>query len=62
MTTDRPDTQLAAAVDQALTMADRQAAARFLEEKGAGLALICRVLAEPAHRRAPAAAPAALAE
>lgn len=51
-TTDRPNHELAAAVDQALAMPDRQAAARYLEEKGAGLALICRVLAEPARRRA----------
>lgn len=50
--TDRPNTQLAAAVDQALAMPDKQAAAHFLEEKGAGLALICRVLAGPEQRRA----------
>ncbi|WP_323141271.1 hypothetical protein [Massilia phyllosphaerae] len=49
--TDRPNIDLAATVDQALAMADKQTAARFLEEKGAGLALICRVLAEPTRRR-----------
>jgi hypothetical protein len=61
MPTDRPNTDLAAAVDQALTMADVRAAAAFLADHGAGFALICRVLAEPKRRRAEAttAAPAA---
>jgi hypothetical protein len=55
MTTDRPNTPLAAAVDQALAVADEygaRAAARFLTEAGADFALACRVLAEPARRRA----------
>jgi len=51
-TTDRPNTDLSAAVDQALTMADKQAAARFLTAQGASFALICRVMAEPQRRRA----------
>ena len=61
MPTDRPNTILATAVDQALNMADVHAAAAFLASRGAGFALICRVLAEPARRRTPAvpAAPAA---
>jgi hypothetical protein len=53
--TDRPNTQLAATVDQALIVLEQQgigAAARFLEASGARFALICRVLAEPARRRA----------
>jgi hypothetical protein len=55
MTTDRPNTDLAAAVDEALAaqleLGTRTAAA-FLEANGAGFALICRVLAEPGRRRA----------
>lgn len=53
--TDRPNSSLAAAVDQALAVADEhgaQAAARFLTDRGAGFALTCRVLAEPMRRRA----------
>ena len=49
---DRPNTELATVVDQALVMADRLAAAQFLEASGAGFALTCRVLAGPARRRA----------
>jgi hypothetical protein len=51
MPTDRPNTDLARAVDHALTMPDVRAAAAFLADQGAGFALICRVLAEPARRR-----------
>jgi hypothetical protein len=58
----RPNTELAAAVDHALTMDDVRAAAAYLADHGAGFALICRVLAEPARRRVPAAAPAPAAE
>jgi|APAra7269097635_1048570.scaffolds.fasta_scaffold41461_2 hypothetical protein len=47
----RPNTELAAAVDHALTMGDVRAAAAYLADHGAGFALICRVLAEPARRR-----------
>jgi hypothetical protein len=57
MTADRPNTQLAAAVDKALFVRDQwgaPAAARYLEGHGAGFALTCRVLAEPSRRRAPA--------
>lgn len=52
----RPNTDLAAAVEQALAVAIEQgtrAAARFLINRGAGFALTCRVLAEPDRRRAP---------
>jgi hypothetical protein len=52
--TGRPNTDLAAAVDQALALAIEQgarAAARFLEGQGAGFALTCRVLTEPERRR-----------
>lgn len=55
MHTDRPNTKLAATVDQALAMAEDQglrAAAHFLEARGASFALTCRVLMEPARRRA----------
>lgn len=55
MTTSRHNTELSAAVDQALIIAQQQGrdiAAAFLEARGAGFALICRVLAEPARRRA----------
>jgi hypothetical protein len=54
MNTDRPNTTLAAAVEQAQAVADEygvQAAARFLTEAGAGFALACRVLGEPGRRR-----------
>ena len=51
MPTDRPNTDLARAVEQALAMADMRTAAAFLASRGAGFALICRVLAEPARRR-----------
>jgi hypothetical protein len=53
--TDRANTDLAAVVDQALAIAleqGRGTAARFLTDHGAGFALTCRVLAEPAQRRA----------
>lgn len=49
---DRPNTELARAVDEALTMDDVHAAAAYLVDHGAGFALTCRVLAEPARRRA----------
>lgn len=52
--TDRLGTNLALAVDQALALAERQgvrAAAAYLVARGAGFALTCRVLAEPAWRR-----------
>jgi hypothetical protein len=54
-TPDRPNTELAAAVDRALLLAAEQgarAAAAFLEQRGAGFAVTCRVLAEPSRRRA----------
>lgn len=53
--TGRLNTDLAAAVDLALAIAiehGARAAARFLEGQGAGFALTCRVLGEPARRRA----------
>lgn len=56
MTFDRPNTDLATAVDAALLLAEQhgvRAAAAFLAEHGAGFALTCRVLAEPGRRRAP---------
>lgn len=62
MTTDRPNTELAAAVDHALMLAEgqgAQAAAAFLAAQGARFALTCRVLAEPARRRAQLAPPTA---
>jgi hypothetical protein len=52
---DRPNTTLAATVDQALAVLEQRgarAAADFLQARGAGFALICRVVAEPARRRA----------
>jgi hypothetical protein len=52
MPTDRPNTELAHAVDAALSIDDVRAAAAYLADYGAGFALICRVLAEPARRRA----------
>lgn len=52
MPTDRPNTDLSAAVDQALAMADKRAAADFLTKHGASFALTCRVLGEPNRRRA----------
>jgi len=52
MIPDRPNTELARVVDEALAMVDRCTAAAFLAGHGAGFALICRVLAEPARRRA----------
>lgn len=58
MPTDRPNTALARAVDHALSMDDVRAAAAYLADHGAGFALICRVLAEPARRRAQAVAAA----
>lgn len=50
----RPNTDLAAVVDQALALAEKQgarAAAAFLTARGAGFALTCRVLTEPERRR-----------
>jgi hypothetical protein len=54
MTTDRPNTDLAAAVDQAVVILIEDGpreATNFLEARGAGFALICRVLADPGRRR-----------
>ena len=51
MPADRPNINLAAAVDHALTMRDVRAAAAFLVDHRAGFALICRVLKDPARRR-----------
>lgn len=55
MTIDRSNDRLEAIVDQALTVFEqhgaRQAAA-YLTAHGAGFALTCRVLGEPARRRA----------
>ena len=61
MPADRPNTDLARAIDEALTMDDVRAAAAFLADHGAGFALICRVLGKEARRRPAAmtAAPAA---
>jgi hypothetical protein len=62
MTTDRLNTDLAAAVDQAAAIhieLGPRAAAAFLEAQGAGFALICRVLEEPERRRARPEAPTA---
>jgi hypothetical protein len=63
MYTDRPNRVLSADVDLALMLLDQvgvHAAAAFLASRGAGFALTCRVLVEPARRRAGAmtAAPA----
>nr|WP_143028916.1 hypothetical protein [Massilia sp. PDC64] len=58
MITDRPNSELARVVDEALTMRDVRAAAAYLADHGAGFALTCRVLAEPERRR-PAATTAA---
>lgn len=55
MPTDRPNSRLSADVELALLMVDQvgvYVAARFLARRGAGFGLICRVLAEPARRRA----------
>ena len=51
MPTDRPNHTLAAVVDHALTIADVRAAAAYMADHGAGFALTCRVLVEPARRR-----------
>jgi len=51
MDNDRPNTELAAAVDHALTMEDVRGAVAYLADHGPGFALICRVLAEPTRRR-----------
>jgi hypothetical protein len=54
MTSDRPNTDLAAAINEALAVQlehGRKTAARFLMSRGAGFALTCRVLAEPGRRR-----------
>jgi bacterioferritin-associated ferredoxin len=51
MLVDRPNVELARAVDHALTMKDVRAAAGYLADCGAGFALICQVLADPARRR-----------
>lgn len=54
MTSDRPNTDLDAVVNQALTIIIEdgpRAAAAFLQQQGAGFALTCRVLAEPSRRR-----------
>ena len=49
---DRPNTELARAVDDAFAMLDVRAAAEFLAHQGASFPLICRVLGEPSRRRA----------
>jgi hypothetical protein len=54
MNLDRPNQQLAAAVDHALALAEQRGvrfAAAFLTVYGADFALICRVLQEPTRRR-----------
>lgn len=48
---DRPNTELARVVEEALLMPDVRAAAAFLAGHGAGFGLICRVLAGSARRR-----------
>jgi hypothetical protein len=60
---DRPNTELARAVDEALTMDDVRAAASLLADRGVPFAVICRVLGKAARRRpgATTAAPAARA-
>jgi hypothetical protein len=61
MHTSRQNIEFAADVDQALALAKERgvrAAAAFLADHGAGFALTCRTLAEPARRR-PAASPQA---
>jgi len=58
MTSDRKNSDLAIAVDLALLLVETKGierAAAFLTARGAGFALTCRVLAEPARRRALAA-------
>lgn len=53
MPTDRPNSTLSAAIDHVLAeQRNPHDAARLLLKHGAGFALICRVLAEPARRRA----------
>ncbi|NTB05821.1 hypothetical protein [Agrobacterium tumefaciens] len=55
VSTGRPNTDLAAVVDQALALAEKQgarAAAAFLTARSAGFALTCRMLDEPRRRRA----------
>jgi hypothetical protein len=57
-TPDRPNAQLASAVDIALdlqTEYGRRAAARFLDVAGASFATTVRVLSEPDRRRPPRA-------
>jgi hypothetical protein len=54
--TGRPNAELAEAVGLALVVLEEQgarAAADYLTKRGAGFALTCRVLAEPARRRVP---------
>jgi hypothetical protein len=52
MSTDRPNSTLSADVELALAMPDKRAAAGFLTGRGAGFALICRVLGDAGQRRA----------
>jgi hypothetical protein len=61
MDIDRPNRVLSADVDLALMLfaqIGRHAAAAFLASRGAGFALTCRVLADPARRRAVKSPPA----
>lgn len=61
MTADRPNCVLSADVDLALILVEQigmHAAAAFLSTRGAGFALTCRVLQEPARRRTAAMTPA----
>jgi hypothetical protein len=54
MTSDRSNRALSSDVEVALVLAGRvgvRIAARFLANRGAGFALICRVLGEPERRR-----------
>lgn len=54
MRSDRPNRRLSSDVELALALAERagvRIAARFLAKRGAGFAVICRVLADPARRR-----------
>jgi hypothetical protein len=48
---DRPNTELARAIDEALITDDVRAAATLLAKRGVPFAVICRVLGKAARRR-----------
>jgi hypothetical protein len=61
MPADRQNSRLSADIELALALAETagvHAAAKFLTKRGAGFALICRVLAEPTRRRSTESSPA----